>query len=214
MNTAKARIAGIALLDRAFTHLPDDDLETVLSALPDDHVTALQRLAHTSGGSDNGESEPSGQELVDALRVAATKGRMNGNLERIAGVLTDPCLADCVEQLGDKADLPTEDDLLEVAPRLVERHGVGLVRVMLASAVAGEAPASPAIIRILKHDDVLALPAAAPPTATPPPAKAVSPEEAAERERIRERRKEERKAKQAEQAARREQAAKARRGGH
>ena len=213
MNTAKARIAGIALLDRAFTHLPDDDLETVLSALPEDHVTALQRLAHTSGGSDNGESELSGQELVDALRVAGTKGRMNGNLERIAGVLTDPCLADCIEKLGDKADLPTEDDLLEVAPGLVERHGVGMVRVMLASAVAGEAPASPAIIHILKHDDVLALPPAAPPAA-PAPAKELTPEEAAEREQIRERRKEEKKAKQAAQAARREQAAKARRGGH
>ena len=136
---------------------------------------------------------------------------MNGNLERIAGVVSDPCLADCIEQLGDRADLPAEEDLLEVAPGLVERHGVGMVRVMLAAAVAGEAPASPAIVHILKHDEVLALPAATPAPA-PAPAPEMTPEEVAEREQIRERRKEERKAKQAAQAARREQAAKARRG--
>ena len=209
MNTAKAHIAGIALLDRAFTHLPDDDLEALLTTLPEDHVVALRRMAHQAADGDNEELE--GRELVDALRATATKGRMNGNLERIAGVVSDPCLADCIEQLGDKADLPTEDDLLEVAPGLVERHGVGVVRVMLAAAVAGEAPASPGIIHILKHDEVLALPPVAPATATAT-TKALTPEELAEREQIRERRKEERKAKQAEQAARREQAARARRG--
>ena len=53
MNTAKARIAGIALLDRAFTHLPDEDLEAALAALPEDHLTALQRLAHPGGGGDD-----------------------------------------------------------------------------------------------------------------------------------------------------------------
>ena len=159
-----------------------------------------------------GEEELQGAELVEAIRSVAIKGRMNGNLERLAGVVSEPCLADCVEQLGDRADMPSEADLLEVAPGLVERHGIGIVRVMLAAAVAGEAPASPAIIRILKHDETLALPAPSP-TPSPAPVKAPSAEEVAERERIKERRKEERRQKQAEQAARREQAARARRGG-
>ena len=112
-----------------------------------------------------------------------------------------PVLLATAAQLGDRADMPSEDDLLEVAPGLIERHGVGVVRIMLAAAVTGEAPASPAIIRILKHDETLALPAPAP-VSSPPPVKAMSAEEAAERERIKERRKEERRQKQAEQAAR------------
>ena len=208
MNAAKARLAGIALLDRAFGHLPDDELETLTTTLPEEHRGALQRLV----GVVEGDDELQGAELVEAIRTVATKGRMNGNLERLTQVVSEPCLADCVEQLGDRADMPSEADLLEVAPGLVERHGIGIVRVMLAAAVAGEAPASPAIIRILKHDETLALPAPSP-TPSPAPVKALSAEEAAERERIRERRKEERRQKQAEQAARREQAARARRGG-
>jgi hypothetical protein len=208
VNPAKARLAGIALLDRAFGHLPDNELETLTTTLPEEHRAALQRLV----GVVEGEEELQGAELVEAIRSVAIKGRMNGNLERLAGVVSEPCLADCVEQLGDRADMPSESDLLGGAPGLVERHGIGVVRVMLAAAVAGEAPASPAIIRILKHDETLALPAPSP-TPSPAPVKAPSAEEVAERERIRERRKEERRQKQAEQAARREQAARARRGG-
>ena len=207
MNAAKARLAGIALLDRAFSHLPDDELETLTTTLPENHQGAIQRIIGVAEG-----EELHGAELVAAIRSVATKGRMNGNLERLAGIISEPCLTDCIEQLGDRADMPSEDDLLEVAPGLVERHGISLVRIMLAAAVTGEAPASPAIIRILKHDEQLALPAAAPDSG-PAPVKAVSAEEAAERERIKERRKEERRQKQAEQAARREQAARARRGG-
>ncbi|MGD9705818.1 MAG: hypothetical protein AB7Q42_17895 [Acidimicrobiia bacterium] len=207
MNAAKARLAGIALLDRAFGHLPDDELETLTTTLPEDHRAALQRIVGAAEG-----EELAGTELVEAIRSVGIKGRMNGNLERLAGVVSEPCLTDCIEQLGDRADMPSEEDLLEVAPGLVERHGVAIVRVMLAAAVAGEAPASPAIIRILKHDETLALPAAAP-AATPALVKTLSAEEAAERERIKERRKEERRQKQAEQAARREQAARARRSG-
>lgn len=243
VNTAKVRLAGIALLDRAFVNLSDDELANLLTSLPDDHRAAVCRIAGlppetlTSTGGDGGEEagdddgadgddanvDGAGKDddvtdaaavdddVVPAVRAAASKGRMNGQLEQLAGVLTDVCLADCIEQLGDQADLPSEDDLLRVAPGLAERHGLGVVRLMLASAVAGEAPASPAIIRLLKHDETLALPAAAP--ARPQPAaKAMSAEELAERERIKARRKEDRRQKQAEQAARRAQAAEARRG--
>ena len=224
MNTAKARLAGIALLDRAFIHLSDDELATLIARLPGDHRTAIHRLAGmpdpvTSGDADD-EAEADGAsadaavdpELVASVRSVAAKGRMNGDLERLAGVLTDPCLADCIEQLGENADLPSEEDLLEVTPGLVERHGLGVVRLMLAAVVVGEAPASPAIVRLLKHDETLALPAAAPAPAQIV-TKSMTPEELAERERIKARRKEDRRQKQAEQAARRAQAADARRGG-
>jgi hypothetical protein len=208
VNAAKARIAGIALLDRAVGQLTDDELETLTTTLPDDHRAALQKLA---GSAD--DEELAGPALVEALRSVAAKGRMNGNLERFAGIISEPCLADCIEQLGDHADLPSEEELLEVAPALVERHGLAVFQVMLAAAVAGEAPASPAIIRLLKHDDTLALPPV-PVTPAVVTRKELSADELAERERIKERRKEEKRAKQAAQAARREQAQRARRGDH
>ena len=241
MNTAKARLAGIALLDRAFIHLSDDELATLIARLPGDHRTAIHRLVGmpdpvTSGDADDDADDDAeadeadgaeadgadadeasadaavDPELVASVRSVAAKGRMNGDLERLAGVLTDPCLADCIEQLGENADLPSEEDLLEVTPGLVERHGLGVVRLMLAAVVVGEAPASPAIVRLLKHDETLALPAAAPAPAQIV-TKSMTPEELAERERIKARRKEDRRQKQAEQAARRAQAADARRSG-
>jgi hypothetical protein len=123
-------------------------------------------------------------------------------------VLVDPCLADCIEKLGDHADHPTPDQLAEVLPGVTERHGVGPTRLMLASAVAGEAPASAALVHILKHDDVLKLPPA-PPPATPAP-RAPKVEDPARAE-LRERRKARRQQEQAEARARREQSERDRR---
>lgn len=45
-----------------------------------------------------------------------------------------------------------------MTPALVEKHGLATVRMMMAGSVAGEAPASVALTRLLKHDDNLALP--------------------------------------------------------
>ena len=64
-----------------------------------------------------------------------------------------------IEQLGDSSDNPTEAELTEVAPGLIERHGLAAVRLTFAASVAGEAAATVALTRLLKHDEVLALPA-------------------------------------------------------
>lgn len=100
-------------------------------------------------------------EVVEAIRVTAHKGRLNGDLQRLGVVLSDACLAECVEELGDAAELPTEADLQKVMPGLVDKHGVGVVRLMLASTVVGEAPASATIVGMLKNDELVKLPPAA-----------------------------------------------------
>ncbi|MEO7397508.1 MAG: hypothetical protein ABIW84_02985, partial [Ilumatobacteraceae bacterium] len=181
MNTTKAHIAALSLLDRALIAISDDELKALLAALPDDHVSAVRRIsglrqeasfgaadttaADLAGQSDQGSehdltSAPAliDDSFVDAVRAAAHKGRLNGDLQRLGVVMSDACLADCVTQLGDKAEMPTEDDLKEVLPGLVEAHGVGLVRLMLASTVVGEAPASATIVALLKDDELVALP--------------------------------------------------------
>lgn len=199
MTNVKARIAALGLLDRALANLADDELLAAIQALPEDHLSALGKVAGFEDDAADGDQ-------VDAVRATARSGRINGDLERIGLVLTDACLADCITELGDHADNPNEEQLLEVLPGIVERHGLHLTQFMLASVVVGEAPASPTLIRLLKHHETYALPPAEERDIVPKLA-APSAEEQAERDAIRERRKAERKRKQAEQAARRAQSA-------
>jgi hypothetical protein len=167
----KARLAALALLDRALTALGDDELGALAGGLTEDQRRHLDGLVPVSDG-----------DHAVALRTAATRGRLDGTAEAVAILLTDRVLADCIEQLGEAADLPSAEDLRRVAPGLVERHGLGATRLMLASAVCGEAPATPTLVQLLRHDELLALPP------IPPPAKPVKPEptaeELAERARI------------------------------
>ena len=153
MNTTKAHIAALSLLDRALIAITDDELAALLAGLPEDHLAAVSRI---SGVRD--EAAPESSELVALVREAAHKGRLNGDLQRLGVVLTDVCLAACVEQLGDKADFPTEDDLQAVMPALIEQFGLGTVRLMLAATVVGEAPASATIVGMLKTDETVKLP--------------------------------------------------------
>ena len=187
----KTRLQSLGLLDRAFAAATDDELDALVAGLDDDHREAIDRLA---GGT-----------TADAIRDAVHKGRMNGGMESIAVVLADATLADCIEQLGDHSENPTSDQLREVLPGIVERHGVAATRLMLTSTVAGEAPASAVIRDLLKHDDLVKLP--------PAPERPLSPLVQAprvdddERAALKEKRREMKSRRQAEARARREQSA-------
>ena len=134
----------------------------------------------------------------------AIKGRLNGQLEQISSVLADTCLADCIEVLGENADLPSEENLHEVLPGLVDRHGLGVTRLMLAAAIAGEAPASVMLTKVLKNDPHFGLPPAIPQTfGIVAPAKVTA--DSAEREKLKAKRKEDQKKKQVAEALRRQQ---------
>jgi hypothetical protein len=187
----KTRLQSLGLLDRAFVAASDEELDAIVAGLDDDHREAVERLA---GGTD-----------ADAIRDAVHKGRMNGGMESLAVVLADAALADCIEQLGDHADNPSSDQLREVLPGIVERHGVPVTRLMLASTVAGEAPASAIIRDLLKHDDLVKLPPTPERPITPLVHAPRVPDE--EREALLERRREMKARRQAEARARREQSA-------
>ena len=94
MNQMKNRLQGLTLLDRAFTAMTDDELETLVASLPDDHRTALDEIC---GAREGGFTEPSTRTL--AMRATAARGRLNGGLEQVTTLLCDPCLADCIEAL-------------------------------------------------------------------------------------------------------------------
>jgi len=135
----------LGLLDRSIKAATDDELTSGIETLDDDHREGL-------------ESFVEGDLDVDSLRAGVKAGRIDGSMEAIAAILTDAALADCIEQLGDHADNPSTDQLKEVLPGIIERHGLALTRIMLASTVAGEAPASAIIRDLLKNDEELALP--------------------------------------------------------
>jgi len=195
VNQVKSRLQALGLLDRAFANATDDDLSTALAALGDEHREAIDQLV--------GE-----EATVEGIRSAIVKGRLDGTMETMALVLTDACLADCIEALGDDADRPTSDQLREVVPGLVEKHGLAITQLMLTSTVAGEAPASAIIRDLLKHDDVIKLPPAEPKPFSPiVQGPQVSDEE---RAAIKAKRQELKKKKQEDARMRREQAAKAR----
>ncbi len=188
----KTRLQSLGLLDRALRATTDDELDAAVAALGDDHREALERVVD-------------GEVTASAIRAAAARGRIDGTMESVALVLTDAALADCIEQLGDHADNPTSDQLRAVLPGLLERHGLGITRLMLASTLAGEAAASAVIRDLLKHDETVRVPPAdatrSGPTARPP--------DTADAE-VKARRQEHKRRKQADARARRAQAEHAR----
>jgi len=144
VNQMKNRMQALGLLDRSFKAATDEELTAAIEALDDDHREGLQSFVD--------ELTPAG------IRTAVKAGRIDGDMEAVAAVITDLCLADCIEQLGEHADNPSTDQLREVLPGVAERHGVAVTRIMLASTVAGEAPASAIIRDLLKSDELVALP--------------------------------------------------------
>jgi hypothetical protein len=191
----KNRLQSLGLLDRAIRAATDEELEALVATLGDDHREAVERFT-------NGDTTP------DAIREAAVKGRMDGTMEGLVMILTDAALADCIKELGDHADNPTSDQLRAVLPGIVERHGIGATRMMLASTVAGEATAANIVRDLLKHDELVALPKAEP--AAPRPVAPDPKVDDAERDAIRAKRQELRRKRQAEAQQRREQSARAR----
>jgi hypothetical protein len=203
VNQVRARLAALSLLDRALRAFDDDELTAAIAALDDDHRTAVLQLAEVPTDSTEAAT-------VAYVRTAAQRGRINGVLEQLALVITDVCLAECIRELGDASDNPSEEQLRQVLPELVERHTLAVVRLMMASAIAGEAQATPILTRLLKSDDTFALPAV---EATTAPVVTRPAADDPERERIKAERKERKRQQQAEAQARREQAAQARRRG-
>jgi hypothetical protein len=196
VNQVKNRLQALGLLDRTFANATDDELSAAIDALGDDHREALDELI-------GAPADP------ESVRAAITKGRIDGTMESIALVLTDACLAECIEELGPAAEHPSTDQLRDVLPGLVERHGLAMTQVMLASTIAGEAPASAIIRDLLKHDELVKLPPAEPRSSGPILQKAKADD--AEREALKAKRKEMKKQKQDEARIRREQAANAKR---
>jgi hypothetical protein len=195
VNQVKNRMQALGLLDRSFKAATDEELASAIGSLDDDHREGLEGFVD--------------ELTAEGLREGVKAGRIDGGMEAIATILTDECLADCIEKLGNHADNPSTEQLREVLPGVIERHGLATTRIMLASTVAGEAPASAIIRDLLKNDDVLALPKGDETQLAPLLDNQKRPED--EQEALRAKRAAARKAKKEAERARKAQAAAARR---
>lgn len=203
MNQVKNRLAALSLLDRAFRLLDDDLISTLYEGLEDESKDAIQHIAGVKG------QDLDTPNLVTEIKVCSAKGRINGDLERLAILLTESCLNDCIESLGDRADDPSEEDLRTALPDIIAKHSLPVTQVMLASVVTGEALASPIITRLLKHDEAWKLPPVeSVPAAPAPSAKNIDDPQ---RQVLKEQRRARKQAEQEQARRRREQAASARR---
>lgn len=195
VNQMKNRMQALGLLDRAFKATPDDELTTAVEALDDDHREGLESFVEGLS--------------PDEIRAGVKAGRIDGGMEAIGAIISDASLADCIEKLGDHAENPSTDQLKEVLPGVVERHGLGITQIMLAGTIVGEAPAAAIIRDLLKNDDELALPKAEVAEIAPLIDTAKRSDE--EQAELRAKRKAAKAAKKEAERARREQAAAARR---
>jgi hypothetical protein len=124
------------MLDRAFRGLPDEKITSLYEGLDEEGQESVQLVASVMG------EDLEMPALIEAIRISVAKGRINGDLERMALLLTDKCLADCIAALGDNSDDPSEENLREALPAIIETHTLLVTQVMLASVVTGEAIAS------------------------------------------------------------------------
>jgi hypothetical protein len=148
VSTSKERVIRLVHLERELRGIGDAEMAEMIDALPEELREHLNPWCP--------DGEPSA-EHIEKLRGAIQRGRLKGMPERVADVLTAACLQDCIEALGDKADYPSLEDLNAAMPGVAQRNGVRRTRLMLASAVVGEAPASAAILKALKTDPALAV---------------------------------------------------------
>jgi hypothetical protein len=116
VNQTKNRMQALGLLDRSFKAATDDELATAIEALDDDHREGLESFVEAA--------------TPEGVRTAVKAGRINGDMEAIAAIISDLCLADCIKELGDHADNPSTDQLKAVLPGLAERHGVAVTRIV------------------------------------------------------------------------------------
>jgi hypothetical protein len=147
---SKDHVIRLARLESELRAAPDSELASLVKGAGPE---AQEYLASIAAPQD-------GDEIVNisTLRGVMTRGRMKGVPDRIMAALTEPCLEACVAALGDKADLPSEADLMAVTPGLVATWGRSTTRMMFAAAALSEAPAAAAIMKTLRNDPALAAP--------------------------------------------------------
>lgn len=142
---------------------PADRLAAALGALDD---PSLRRAVAAL-------REPSRAEIADELRLPRAAMHLGDALVpllrrklqaapparrlSVAFTLTEPVNTDTIAALGPRHEDPSREDMLEVLPAMIERHGTPLVVLMLTSYAASDARCQGVFADLLDTDDRFAL---------------------------------------------------------
>ena len=100
-----------------------------------------------------------GEALVPLVRRKLRTAHVEHQLT-VAFAMTDDINGDTVDALGDHAEDPSRDELLEVLPAVLEEHSPQLVTLMMAAYSVSDAPCRAVMRDLLETDDRFAIPEA------------------------------------------------------
>jgi len=139
-------------LDAALATIDDDSLRRGLSGITEKQRQELAVQLNLPRAS---------MHLGDALTPLVRRKLRGLAVDRqlvVATAITNRANDDTVRALGDRSDDPSREDLEEVLPAVVEKHGIELTRLMVAGYAVSDAPCRDAMREILDSDERFALP--------------------------------------------------------
>jgi len=139
--------ADAAVMAQALAALDDDVLRSALAAMSEKsrlEVAAQLQLPRAT--------MRLGDALVPLVRRKLQTAAPDHQLQ-VLFALAQHVNDQTIEALGPRSEEPTRDDLLEVLPAVVERHGAPLTTLMLAGYAASDAPCRPVMRELLETDD-------------------------------------------------------------
>jgi hypothetical protein len=139
--------ADLEQMARALAALDDDTLRQALAAMSEksrlDVATHLQLPRAT-------------MRLGDALMPLVRRKLQTAGSEhqlQVLFALAQHANDDTVEALGPRSEEPTREDLIEVLPAVIDKHGLPIVTLMLAGYTASDALCRPVMRELLESDD-------------------------------------------------------------
>jgi hypothetical protein len=150
-------------LASALAQLSGDEINAAIAALGDgEHLTNLAQVLNVKKPALRAHPDPAS--LLRARVRSGGPARATMAALEIAGLCADACIDD----LGDRADDPSHDDMVEVLPPLVEEFAAKIVTLMLAAYVAMDAPCAAVFDELLDTDERFVIGPPAPDAAPAP----------------------------------------------
>lgn len=133
--------------------------ESVLAAPADELRKAVRRISEESIRALPGPVRPLANQLRRSKDPANTLQRLPNTtvLAMVADIISDDCLNDTREALGDAADDPSMNQLQGALDVVLEKHHPAVVRIMLATVAVADAEASDKCNDLLTTDERLAV---------------------------------------------------------
>ena len=152
MDENELKSVGTGLLEDSVAELSADDVDRLLRGIPTPEATELVKALIGN------KLDPRRVKKPGALLIGPLKKQPAARLGLIVERLSIGVLGSFEQQLGDRFENPSREDLEEVLEAVLAEHPVTGVRCTLSWVVADTMPAAEAARDVLLSDDRLRLP--------------------------------------------------------